>query len=1054
MPDKNKVFSEKLILNKYLFWLIGVKEFEELQKYFRDPSLMGINSDGRSKLSVAFIDRYEDKIKIPIEDLEEYDLNIIRALESLNRNRFEDIELKYFQYFSLLLVEIYLDRYFAGKQRLLKEINTFLALYNKNEGEEVKEFILSDLNKLALWSATGSGKTLLMHLNFSQVKHYLEKYKDKFEGSYILLTPNEGLSNQHIEEFEKSGITAHMYDKSKSMAFTYGTTIEVLENTKLAEKDGDKTVATSRFGNQNIVFVDEGHRGTSGDTWYKFRNELCKNGFSFEYSATFGQAIKASGKKDLEEEYSKCIYFDYSYRHFYNDGYGKDYQILNLENDDDNIRDLYLCTSLLTFYQQRKLYKDNRQDYSKFNIENPLMIFVGGSVNAVRTQNRRQVSDVVDILLFLDEFTANKNKYSDIINRILSERTGLIDSRNIDVFRGNFDYINSLRLSSEEVYDDILLEVFHESISGSIIHIENLKGSDGEIRLRLGENKPFGLINVGDASKLIKLCRENELNTSDVDFSESLFADINSKNSPINILIGSKKFTEGWNSWRVSTMGLMNIGRTEGSQIIQLFGRGVRLKGRDFSLKRSNAYFKDHPFVKSPDNYIYMRYLETLNIFGLRADYMMQFKEYLEAEGINPDAEKPYTLEIPILKNQNLKKKKVITLKVKENLNFKKDGNAIDIGDQEEKFIISLDCYGKVQFKSSTKSSRNITVKETHNFTSQHLAFLDYNEIYFQIQEYKGQKNYYNIAITLDGIKRLLSNEDWYKLYIPKEDLEIKSMKDFERFNRIAVSLLKKYIDKLYSVSRARWEKPLLEYRYMEDTDDNFIKEGIYKLEIENPENNNTHIQFLEDLKNQMNIAKKSSKMIDIRDIKGDLKALTLTPSLYNPYIYLSKENLDIKVMPVALNESEWKFIDDLKEYIKMHESEFNDKEVYIIRNISRKGIGFFEDNGFYPDFIMWIKTQNRYHIIFIEPHGMGRESINGEKVRLFEKIKSYENLLNPIDDIKPVLDSFILSPTKYLDMVDKTISKEEWKNHHVLFMDSESYVKDMFDIILNDNAF
>ena len=409
-------------------------------------------------------------------------MNIIRALESLNRNRFEDIELKYFQYFSLLLVEIYLDRYFAGKQRLLKELNTFLALYNKNEGEEVKEFILSDLNKLALWSATGSGKTLLMHLNFSQVKHYLEKYKEKFEGSYILLTPNEGLSNQHIEEFEKSGITAHMYDKSKSMAFTYGTTIEVLENTKLAEKDGDKTVATSRFGNQNIVFVDEGHRGTSGDTWYKFRNELCKNGFSFEYSATFGQAIKASGKKDLEAEYSKCIYFDYSYRHFYNDGYGKDYQILNLENDDDNIIDLYLCTSLLTFYQQKKLYKDNRQDYSGFNIENPLMIFVGGSVNAVRTQNRRQVSDVVDILLFLDEFTANKNKYSDIINRILSERTGLIDSRNIDVFRGNFDYINSLRLSSEEVYDDILLEVFHESISGSIIHIENLNGSDGEIR--------------------------------------------------------------------------------------------------------------------------------------------------------------------------------------------------------------------------------------------------------------------------------------------------------------------------------------------------------------------------------------------------------------------------------------------------------------------------------------------------------------------------------------------------------------------------------------------
>jgi hypothetical protein len=29
----------------------------------------------------------------------------------------------------------------------------------------------------------------------------------------------------------------------------------------------------------------------------------------------------------------------------------------------------------------------------------------------------------------------------------------------------------------------------------------------------------------------------------------------------VNLLIGSKKFTEGWSSWRVSTMGLMNVGK-------------------------------------------------------------------------------------------------------------------------------------------------------------------------------------------------------------------------------------------------------------------------------------------------------------------------------------------------------------------------------------------------------------------------------------------------------------------------------------------------------------
>ena len=32
-----------------------------------------------------------------------------------------------------------------------------------------------------------------------------------------------------------------------------------------------------------------------------------------------------------------------------------------------------------------------------------------------------------------------------------------------------------------------------------------------------------------------------------------------------------------------NTMGLMNVGKGEGAQIIQLFGRGVRLKGCDLS---------------------------------------------------------------------------------------------------------------------------------------------------------------------------------------------------------------------------------------------------------------------------------------------------------------------------------------------------------------------------------------------------------------------------------------------------------------------------------------
>jgi hypothetical protein len=115
------------------------------------------------------------------------------------------------------------------------------------------------------------------------------------------------------------------------------------------------------------------------------------------------------------------------------------------------------------------------------------------------------------------------------------------------------------------------------------------------------------------------------------DFGGALFGTLNNKDSQLNVLIGSRKFTEGWSSWRVSTMGLLNMGQGEGSQIIQLFGRGVRLKGKGFSLKRTTP-------AGRPKG-VHLDKLEALNIFGVRANYMATFKDYLREEGITPSDE-------------------------------------------------------------------------------------------------------------------------------------------------------------------------------------------------------------------------------------------------------------------------------------------------------------------------------------------------------------------------------------------------------------------------------
>lgn len=1045
--DRKKKINKRLVLNKFFLSLLGMKSFDDIQSKFKDISLEKFDSLESSGFVSEIENKYREDIKLDILKVKEYDQNILKHLENINTNKEIKIKLKYFQYFILLFVEIYLDKYFSDKELFINELNNYLKLFNETEDDNLSDFTTRDINKIAIWSATGSGKTLIMHINFLQIKDYMNKYKINFEEKILLLTPNEGLSRQHLEEFEINGIEASIFSKSANTQLNMND-IKIIEITKLAEKNGEKTVSISNFGTKNIVFIDEGHRGTSGESWLTYRNKLCENGFSIEYSATFGQAISASNNKKLEEEYAKCILFDYSYKYFYKDGYGKDFKILNIKIDIDNKipdeKNIYLIAYLLTYYQQKKVYKDKLKDFKPFNIENPLMIFIGGSVNALRKENKEEVSDVLDIIKFINYFTQNRNKSINFIDRILKGTTGFLNSANEDVFIKDFDYLTELKLTAVEIYDDILNEIFHETVSGSLLYLEHLKGTDGEIRLRLGDNKPFGLINIGDAEKFIKLCSSNNIKTLSINFSDSLFDTINDKNSDINLLIGSKKFIEGWNSWRVSAIGLMNIGKKEGSQIIQLFGRGVRLKGKNYSLKRSSAYFLDFPF-ENKDIYIDLKYLETINIFGIKADYMQQFKEILESEEIEKN--KKFILNIPVLYNIPLKK--IINLKIKNNLDFKKDGNFFSIIDRDEKFIIELDCYEKIQFTSSKEiRSEDIVSKKSQKFSKLHLFLLDYDKIFFELQKYKMAKKYYNISLEKKDIISLFNNSDWYKILIPEEDMKIESIKDIEKFNKIAILLLKKYIDKKYYVFKNRWEDPLLEYQFFDSSID---ENQNYLIEIDNIDNNKVYKIFFEELVKKINECRVENNLIDIREIKGSVGYSIINFSLSNPYIYKESKLEDIKIRPIALNTSEWKFVNDFKKYLDNNQNKYKELEIFIIRNISKKGIGFFENNGFFPDFIVWIISNTETIMAFIDPHGMSRETINSEKINLYKKIKEYEKKIDntKIDIKKPRLESFILSYTEYKN-INSNLSKDEWEKNHVLFMNDSDYIKKLLNKILN----
>jgi len=438
--------------------------------------------------------------QLPTEILLEYDQNIVKHIQRLNERRItrgeEPVVWKYFQYLTLLFTEIYLDRYFRDPESLLKAINVQVNACNsdKPDSDHVAPFAedgeaWSQINKVAYWSATGSGKTLLMHANILQYQFYLGKHGRRRElNRIILLTPNEGLSQQHLREFEAAGLAAELFRKDGAGLFA-GQRIEILDIHKLKDEMGDKTIAIDAFEGNNLVLVDEGHRGASGGeegAWMRFRNALCEKGFSFEYSATFGQAVK--GNRALTDLYAKSILFDYSYRYFYADGFGKDYQILNLDEATQNSHlDAYLVACLLAFFQQHRLFRERAADFRPFNIDKPLWIFVGGSVT--KTLASRDASDIIEILTFLSRYVAERSASIERIDRVLNQ--GLVTAGGKNLFAGRFVYLNTIGLSAAQIFDETLAVLFNAA-GGGALHVENLKGATGEIALRVGDSDPFG----------------------------------------------------------------------------------------------------------------------------------------------------------------------------------------------------------------------------------------------------------------------------------------------------------------------------------------------------------------------------------------------------------------------------------------------------------------------------------------------------------------------------------------------------------------------------------
>lgn len=1094
----SRTFHQDLILNR---WMLGFFQGDTIQKLklrLGEDRFEGLHDDGQTRFFHELTANLFNTDRISQNDLRRYDLNIVRHWQAITdrRNQLEGhvLNMKYFQYLSLLLTEIYLDWYFNRRTELLSGLNAELNAFHEREGELLfQPYDAGDLNKIAFWNATGSGKTLLLHVNIRQYLHYFQNGRsERFPDKIILLTPNEGLSKQHLGEAELSGFGfVRLFDKDRAPSFK--GTLEIIDINKLAETMGDKTIDVEAFDGNNLVLVDEGHRGAgkAAAAWMRRRAAVISKGFAFEYSATFGQVVgkgetiasardtlrknkakriynttrlseipaaaiaalsldpdeqRQAAAMAMREIYAKCTLFDYSYKFFYEDGYGKEFMILNLrEAQNDENRHLYFTACLLAFYQQLWLWETHRERLKDFNIEKPLWVFVGNKV-------QDDDSDIRLIVQFLADFLNRPAQMQKWLADLVADRARLLDPKGRNIFEGRFRPM--LGRDAAEIYRDVLTKLFNAD-APQRLKLVNLRNSAGELALRVGDAEPFGLISIGDDASFFKNAATDPsgaaagFDTEQDEFGGSLFAALDKPDSRLQMLLGSRKFTEGWSSWRVSTMGLLNMGTGEGSQIIQLFGRGVRLKGVNFSLKRT-------PPAERPKG-LHLDKLETLNIFGVRANYMAQFKEYLREEGITPTDE---ILELDFPTRANLPQGKLKTLALKDGYKdnqkhgFKRTHfpelyeiptDFIDPKTGKPKLKpphVEVDLYPRIEAldtpsASSTHSSRE--PRKIGKIPADIMPRFDWDRIYLAVQEYKLQRSWSNLRLDLERLRAFcIERADWYTLFAPASELTITRYADIRKLETILIQLLIDYTDRFYNALKNAYEGQYYQAIPLDETNGSMLK--LYQFEIDNTDDGIAYKERLEVLKELVADGKIGEAS---RWNAALMVAICFDRHLYYPLMHIEDPRaVPLKMRPIVFDsDSEVRFVQDLEAFYKTTAgaAAIGDRSLYLMRNADTraKGLGFATAGSFYPDYLLWLVDNATGHqsLTFVDPKGIRNIDLNHPKLQLYREIRRIEQDIN---DPGLTLNAFILSSTSFETLLNlpPTITKADLESRNVLFMD------------------
>jgi hypothetical protein len=345
-----------------------------------------------------------------------------------------------------------------------------------------------------------------------------------------------------------------------------------------------------------------------------------------------------------------------------------------------------------------------------------------------------------------------------------------------------------------------------------------------------------------------------------------------------------------------------------------------------------------------------------------------------------------------------------------------------------------------------------VSITKPLTIPHEYLKYIDYEYIYWQLQQYKTEKKYFNISIDKAILPKLLENDNWnYGIIIPLSELEINSIEKANKVTSFVALILQSYMDKYYTHQKNKWESPYLTYQDLTEDDPNFVKgyEFTYNPQIYNEKENLELKQYVQDLNKLLEINKE--KLVDSIPLKfaKDLITFDFQHHLFFPLVYKSDSVTTVHVNPISLNKGGKDFIDLLKKYLEYNKSFLENKDIFLLRNRSKAGIGFFEARNFYPDFILWIDTKDKQYMTFIDPKGLVYHRPHDPKIQFYKTIKELENYTN-LKETKGskdiILNSFIISGSDFYNTkISWNYEKAEFTEHHILFLEHPDCINTMF---------